>query len=68
MAKLVSFDAPSDKIIIIYHIDDALIPMIGADIFDLVHTVFLAADEAFQTDNMFHDRSPDIKPLLVIDY
>jgi len=45
---------PADKLVIILHVDNTFIAVVGADVLDVIHAVGLAADDAFETGNVFH--------------
>jgi hypothetical protein len=47
-------DAPADEIIVILHVEDALISVIGAHVLHLIRLVLPTAYEAFEAQNVVH--------------
>ncbi len=46
-------DLPPNEIVIVLNVKNPFVPMIRADIIDLIGTILFAADKTFQAENIF---------------
>jgi len=55
-------EAAGDDFVVIHYIQDALVAVVGADVFHLIGLVRLAADHALEIFDVIHDRGEQPTP------
>jgi len=60
---LVQREVTADIGIVVDDVQDAVIAMVWADVFHLVHPIFRATDGAFEAQDVLH-KSPPVEPVI----
>jgi hypothetical protein len=53
MQKIFPADLPSNNVVVVLNVKNPIVPVIRADIVDLVGTILLATNKTFQAKNTF---------------